>query len=44
MQLTHKQFNALYALSKHPGITQRDLADQCGMGLATANAAVKDLS
>ena len=44
MQLTHRQFNALYTLSKHPGITQRDLADQCGMGLATANAAVKDLS
>ena len=44
MQLTHKQFNVLYALSKHPGITQRALADQCRMGLATANAAVKDLS
>lgn len=44
MQLTHRQFNALYALSKHPCITQRDLADQCGIGLATANAAVKDLS
>ena len=44
MQLTHKQFNVLYALSKHPGIAQRSLADQCRMGLATANAAVKDLS
>ena len=44
MQLTHKQFNVLYALSRRPGITQQQLASECEIGLTAANAAVIDLS
>ncbi|MGO5293610.1 phosphotransferase [Collinsella sp. LCP21S3_A3] len=44
MQLTHKQFNVLYALSRRPGITQQQLAGECEIGLTAANAAVIDLS
>lgn len=44
MQLTHKQFNVLYALSRRPSITQQQLASECEIGLTAANAAVIDLS
>ena len=44
MTLTQNQFKAAYALKRHPGITQRELADECGLGLATVNAALRELA
>ena len=44
MPLTHNQFKAAYALRRHPGATQRDIAEDCGLGLATVNAAMKELA
>lgn len=44
MQLTLTQFNTLYALSRHPGISQQQLANECEIGLASANATVNGLS
>ena len=44
MPLTQNQFKAAYALKRHPGITQRELADECGLGLATVNAALRELA
>ena len=44
MTLTQNQFKTAYALKRHPGITQRELADECGLGLATVNAALRELA
>ena len=44
MTLTQNQFKAAYALKRRPGITQRELADECGLGLATVNAALRELA
>lgn len=44
MSLTQNQFKTAYALKRHPGITQRELADECGLGLATVNAALRELT
>ena len=44
MSLTQNQFKTAYALKRHPGITQRELADECGLGLATVNAALRELA
>ena len=44
MSLTQNQFKAAYALKRHPGVTQRELADECGLGLATVNAALRELA
>ncbi len=44
MPLTQNQFKAAYALRRHPGVTQREIAEGCGLGLATVNAAMKELA
>ena len=44
MPLTQNQFKAAYALKRRPGATQRELADECGLGLATVNAALRELA
>lgn len=44
MPLTQNQFRVAYALRRRPGMTQRELADECGLGLATVNAAVGELA
>ena len=42
MGLTHNQFCVCNALAENPGLTQREVADKTGMGLATVNAALKE--
>ena len=42
VSLTHNQFRVLNALSTTPGLTQRELADTCKLGLATVNGAYKE--
>ena len=44
MPLTQNQFKAAYALRRRPGATQREVADECGLGLATVNAALRELA
>ena len=44
MPLTQNQFKAAYALKRRPGATQREVADECGLGLATVNAALRELA
>lgn len=41
MSLGHNQFKVVKALYENAGLSQRDLADITGMGLATVNAAFK---
>ena len=41
MPLSRNQFKIVSALFQHPGLTQRELADTTGMGLATVNTAYK---
>lgn len=42
MSLGHNQFKVVKALYENAGLSQRDLADITGMGLATVNAAFKE--
>lgn len=42
MGLTFNQFQVVKALSSRPGATQRDIAEEAGLGLATINAAYKE--
>lgn len=42
MSLTHNQFKVLDVLSDGSGLTQREIAKRARMGLATANATVKE--
>lgn len=42
MPLAHNQFLVLNALFEEPGLSQRQIADRCGLGLATVNAAVRE--
>lgn len=42
MSLTQNQFAIVNALSEEPGLSQRQLAERTGLGLATVNAAVRE--
>ncbi len=42
MELSHNQFKIISALSVESGITQRELSDRTGLGLATVNATLKE--
>lgn len=42
MSLTQNQFAVVNALSEEPGLSQRQIAEKTGLGLATVNAAVKE--
>lgn len=44
MAFTHNQFKVIYELWKKPGLTQREIAERTGLGLATVNAAYKECS
>lgn len=43
MSLTNNQFNVIYTLYKTPCATQREIAERNSMGLATVNAAYKEV-
>lgn len=43
MSLTNNQFNVIYTLYKTPRATQREIAERNSMGLATVNAAYKEV-
>lgn len=42
MALTHNQFQIVNTLSEKPCLSQREIAANTGMGLATVNAAIKE--
>ena len=42
MALKHNHFKVIYAYSKLPHATQREIANATGLGLATVNAACKE--
>lgn len=42
MALTQNQFAIVNALFEEPGLSQRQLANRTGLGLATVNAAMKE--
>ena len=44
MDLTHNQFRIIKTLSAEPGITQRNIAERTGLGLATVNVTLRECS
>lgn len=43
MSINRNEFNALTTLRRHPGMTQRDIAEQIGVSLGTANKIIRSL-